>query len=171
MKLIITILGEGYQEDVLNVDGQSGTIYPFAWNSAAGRYEHAPATQEAIDDIFQSQTINSLFFFSAVVVEGQGGTGVAPVRSVPRPALDRKYYADLDADELAAVCADAGVVVPDACRGNRAAMLGLVDAYWLGAGYKQVHGAPAAEPADVDLAAVDDEPAAARPRRRKPAGV
>lgn len=138
--MLITILNYPHDQESMQVDGLSGAVYIFNWVSKNGRYEYEPKSVEETEDIFLTQGINSIFYFSAA----DGGTVAGPAApKVPPPSMERKYYGEHDLDECRALCANVGINVPPELRDHRESLLFLLDAYYLGAGYRVVHGAPA----------------------------
>ena len=120
----IKILGQTQVEPVLHIDGTSGNLYKFRWDSPEGAYTYTPHNQEEADDIFQNQHIDGLWFFSAVMSSGDA------VRPAPEPLIPRQYYADLEEGELRDLCADCGLKVVDSDQPKT--MIRLLEAFYTG---------------------------------------
>lgn len=165
MSFRISVNGKGYDTEILHLDGQSGTVYPFIWDKMVGRYCFEPSSQEQIDDIFETMTPESMFFFSVVAGSGEGLPSKTAGSSAPlnlRPTLEPRYYQDLDADELAALAKDCGIkqgitsCFDESLNGDqrrREVWRRVCDAFYLGAGWKAAN--PAAAPAPVAASAGD----------------
>lgn len=69
-QIYITIVNQSKDFPARHIDGESGKVYTFKWNSAhpqGGCYTYEPKSQAEIDDIMRSQALYEIVFFSVWV--------------------------------------------------------------------------------------------------------
>lgn len=69
-QIYITIVNQSKDFPARHIDGESGKVYTFKWNSThpqGGCYTYEPKSQAEIDDIMRSQALYEIVFFSVWV--------------------------------------------------------------------------------------------------------
>lgn len=142
---MIILLQYGYcGDETFQFAGQSSKEYLFKWDKKLTAYTFRPTCQEDADDIFKQ---NGTMWQLTALCDGPNNDETptaAVVKGAPKPSLPARYYADLDADELAEMARSSGIADAKETDG-KPLLMRVLGAYFLGAGLMRENPARAAE--------------------------